>query len=89
MTDKQKNQWATDLVEADAPFWLINKCVHRMETGVEKYGEYNRVTDKRNLFIEIEKELLDAINYLLMQHCGDREFLDSLVKLTVKAREMR
>lgn len=89
MSDKQKAFWARVLVALDTPFWMINKCIHRMQVGCEKYGEFDRNTDRRNLYIETEKELLDAINYMLMAGEHNSDIINDLVKLTEKVRERR
>ncbi len=91
MTNNQRNIWLTVLTKMKAPFWLINKCAHRMDAGADKYGDYDPSTDKRNLLIETEKELLDAINYTLMNYGPHQNngLLEDLIKLTVKVREMR
>ena len=91
MTPEQRYLWVATLTDMDAPFWLVNKCVHRMTAGADKYGDYDKKKDKRNLVIEVEKELLDAINYLLMEYEGEDEqgLLTDLIALTVKVRGLR
>lgn len=89
MNDKQKQLWATLLVALNSPFWLINKCIHRMQVGCEKYGEFNPEKDRRNLYIETEKELLDAINYMLMSGTQNSDIVEELIQLTIKVRERR
>jgi len=46
---------------------IIQKANTRMTQGALKYGAFNPSQCKRNLFDEMEDELLDVINYACMQ----------------------
>ena len=47
---------------------VCSKAARRMLGGKEVYGEFNPATDKRDLLLEAQEELLDAINYLAMHY---------------------
>ena len=92
--DQDKMRWATTLSEMGASFAIINKCMHRMTMGFEKYGPFNAKTTRRNLYLEMEEELLDSINYSLMMEVPEddpimTEVLPELIKLTEKVRNLR
>lgn len=46
---------------------IIRAALNRHRIGAEKYGVLDPATDTRNLFHEIEEELLDTINYACYQ----------------------
>jgi len=45
---------------------LFQECLEKYEKGVLRYGDYDPLTDRRNLFEEAQEKLLDAVNYLAM-----------------------
>ena len=45
---------------------VFNDALLKYERGENKYGQYNPKTDQRDLLIEAEAELLDALNYVAM-----------------------
>jgi len=47
---------------------VCSKAARRMMGGKGAYGEFNPATDTRDLLLEAQEELLDAINYLAMQY---------------------
>jgi hypothetical protein len=46
---------------------IISEANERMEMGQKKYGDYNPATDTRDLYKDMREELLDFINYAIMQ----------------------
>ena len=46
---------------------IFNKAIERQKQGLKTYGEFKPEKDKRDLFNEIEEELLDVINYSYFQ----------------------
>ena len=46
---------------------VITLAISRHKEGQEKYGVFDPATDTRDLFHEIEEELLDIINYACYQ----------------------
>ncbi len=46
---------------------IIREALRRHREGEEKYGILDPATDTRDLFHEIEEELLDTINYAVYQ----------------------
>ena len=46
---------------------IIEMADKKMKTGEKKYGVWNPKTDKRNLQQEMTDELIDFINYAIMQ----------------------
>ena len=46
---------------------IYSKCLERMDMGRKDYGVFNPLTDKRDLYLEMENELLDFINYAAME----------------------
>jgi len=46
---------------------IQKRALARMDAGSKKYGKYDPSEDTRDLFQEMEDELLDAMNYLAMQ----------------------
>ena len=46
---------------------VFKKAIARQKQGLKVYGEFKPETDKRDLFNEIEEELLDVINYSYFQ----------------------
>jgi hypothetical protein len=52
--------------ETNASEESILKCIGKMHEGIEKYGPWNPILDSRNLYSEIESELIDAANYCVM-----------------------
>lgn len=93
MTESEQNAWSATLKKHNAPDWLINQSLARMAAGEVKYGPYDlsKIETERDFPTEIEEELLDAINYSLMD--GGKtlpphlNILGELVKLTIKIRE--
>jgi hypothetical protein len=56
---------------------IFNAAIAKFQKGAVKYGDYDPLTDNRDMLAETEAEILDAINYLAM----------GLIKLrTLKAR---
>jgi len=97
MTNEQKQSWVIQLTAHDAPFWVINKCMNKMEFAERKYGTFNPITDRRNFALEIEKELEDSINYWLMlegdvdtlENVNKEPILTKLIDLLKEIRELR
>jgi hypothetical protein len=52
---------------------VLTMALHRMELGKKKYGEFYPDSDERDLFSEMEEELMDTINYAAMQILKIRE----------------
>ena len=46
--------------------YIYKECSDKYNEALAKYGEFDPLTDKRNLFQEAQEEILDAINYLAM-----------------------
>jgi hypothetical protein len=58
---------------------IISKMNGRMRRGVRKHGRFDAGKDERDLFTEMQEELLDFMNYALMQIQkieGLRKYLD-------------
>ena len=47
---------------------VMKKAYDRYDAGRKTYGEFDPVTDQRNLLEEIKEEVLDGINYFVMLH---------------------
>ena len=47
-------------------FWIQRCALARMEEGAKKYGTFDAESDTRDLFQEMEDELLDLMNYAAM-----------------------
>lgn len=45
---------------------VFDEAMKKYEAGALKYGAFNPVADRRDLPVEAEAEILDAINYLAM-----------------------
>lgn len=45
---------------------LFQECLERYDRGVVKHGEFDPLTDERNLIEKAQEELLNAVNYLGM-----------------------
>jgi len=59
--------------EIDPSQTIIAEADMKMDRGKEKYGEFDPVTDERDLLEEMVEELLDVINYARMQILKVRE----------------
>jgi hypothetical protein len=60
---------------------ILHKALTRCEAGQEEYGEFNPLTDPRDLFEEMEEELLDSIVYHCFQIMKIREMRKEYLKL--------
>lgn len=45
---------------------LFQECLEKYEKGALRYGDYDPLTDERNLIEKAQEELLNAVNYLGM-----------------------
>ena len=45
---------------------IFNAAIGKFQQGAVKYGDYDPLTDNRDMLAETEAEILDAINYLAM-----------------------
>jgi len=54
------------MTDVDTARHIMAQALVRMEAGRAKYGEYRPETDGRDLFQEVEDELLDMMNYAAM-----------------------
>ena len=63
---------------------ILRDALKRMDRGAEKYGEFDPETDKRDLLIEMENELIDVINYAVMEIEKLRYLKNSVVWKMVK-----
>jgi len=45
---------------------IFREAIQKFHRGEEKYGVYDPAVDERDMIIETEEEILDAINYLAM-----------------------
>jgi len=48
-------------------FQVQKRALARMEAGSRKYGSFSPSSDQRDLYSELEDELLDVMNYAAMQ----------------------
>lgn len=46
---------------------ILKRALARMDAGSKKYGVFDPSKDTRDLFREMEDELLDVMNYAAMQ----------------------
>ena len=46
---------------------ILCEALNRINGGLKTYGVFKPETDKRDMYKEIEEELLDVINYSIMQ----------------------
>lgn len=46
---------------------ILEMCLKKMDSGTKKYGIFNYATDTRCLYSEMQEELVDLINYAVMQ----------------------
>lgn len=46
---------------------IFQKCLDREKEGLKSYGEFDPEADNRDLFMEMEDELIDLMNYARFQ----------------------
>ncbi len=46
---------------------ILRQAKNKMIAGNKKHGVFDAKTDKRNLYSEMQDELLDVINYSIME----------------------
>ena len=46
---------------------IFMKAKDRERKGLSKYGKFDPATDNRDMYEEMEEELLDVINYAIFQ----------------------
>jgi len=57
------------------------KAIKRMHFGEKKYGKFEPKTDKKDMWDEMEEELLDVINYAYFQILKNRELKKKNTKI--------
>lgn len=45
---------------------IFNECLEKYEKGASKYGDFNPLTDERDLIKESQDEIIDGMNYIAM-----------------------
>lgn len=62
-----KERFLEELADKNADLAdIFQEAFERYDSGKEKYGTFNPITDQRDFRREIRQELIDAINYLAM-----------------------
>lgn len=52
---------------------IFQECLDKYDRAAAKYGEFDPITDKRDLIVEAQQKLIDAMNYLTMFNHQVRE----------------
>lgn len=88
MTTEQLEYWTAMLDDSGANSHIVYSCVNKMEKGCAKYGDWDAENyDERDLYRELEQELLDSINYIIMALQKNElksEYNEGVLKSTLK-----